>query len=34
MNRILNRIISNIANGYEPQDDFLLKDRFKVYTEI
>ena len=32
INRILNRILSNIANGYEPRYTDLIEDRFETYT--
>lgn len=28
MNRMVNRILLNIANGYEPDSNELLEDRF------
>ena len=31
-NRLLNRIISNIGNGYEPEFNELMGNRFEVYT--
>ena len=34
MNRILNRILSNIANGYEPINSELITNRFQTFTEI
>ncbi len=34
MNQLLVRVILNIANGYEPEDSLLIKDRFKAYVDL
>ena len=34
MNQLLVRVLLNIANGYEPEDSILIKDRFSKYVSL
>ena len=34
MNQLIVRVILNVANGYEPEDSILIKDRFKEYMSL
>ena len=34
MNQLILRVILNIANGNEPDDSILIKDRFKEYMSL
>jgi|LauGreDrversion4_2_1035121.scaffolds.fasta_scaffold879731_2 hypothetical protein len=34
MNQLIVGVILKIANGYEPEDSFLIKNRFKEYMKL
>ena len=34
MNHMIVRVLLNIANGYEPENSILIKDRFKEYMSL
>jgi hypothetical protein len=34
MNQLLVRVLLNIANGYEPENSYLIDDRFNKYIQL
>ena len=34
MNRLMTRNKLNIANGYEPNSNYLIDDRYTTFTEL